>query len=626
MYAHGGSHAQTAGPPDVLPPGYGELEFPAPIVGSYALPPLRAAADGDVLTAEGRATTLFETFGDRIVLLSFVYASCPDVAGCPLATAVLHRVQRRLRDEPALHDQLQLVSLSFDPVRDTPEAMARYGAGFRDAAVDWSFLTTASERALAPTLAAYGQTVQREYGPDGAYLGTLSHVLRVFLIDRERRIRNVYSVSFLHPDTLIADVKTLLLEAPAPRDAAVPGRAGLLGPRDVRDGYERADFATRSVRVDVRAGERTDLLARLERGVLGLPPVPVPEDNPLSRAGIELGRKLFFDRRLSLNDTVSCAMCHIPEQGFASNELATAVGLEGRTVRRNAPTIYNVAYHDRLFHDGRETRLEHQVWGPLLASNEMGNPSIGALLEKLRLLDDYEERFETAFPGRGIRMETLGAALASYERVLVSGGSAFDRWRYGEEEDALDASARRGFELFAGNAGCVTCHPIGTEHALFADGAFHNTGVGYRATMGEPAAETQELQIAPGVVIDVAREIVRSVAEPRPVDLGRYEITQDPDDRWRYRTPTLRNVALTAPYMHDGSLGTLRDVVAFYDRGGVANPLLDPAIHPLGLSASEIDDLVDFLRALTGGDVELLVRDAFAAPIGDVGAVMDRAQ
>ncbi len=606
-----------------MPPGYGELAFPAPLAGSYALPSLGPAADGEVLTTDGGSTTLFETFGDRTVLLSFVYASCSDVAGCPLATAVLHRVQRRLREAPGLRDRLRLVSLSFDPVRDTPAVMTRYGASFRDEEVPWTFLTTASQRSIAPLLAAYGQSVQREYGPDGAYLGTLSHVLRVFLIDRERRIRNIYSVSFLHPDTLVADVKTLWLERSEVRRAAGSDPVALLGPGDVREGYESVDFATQSLRVDARHGESIDLLGRAERGVLGLPAVPVPKDNPLSRAGIELGRKLFFDRRLSLNGTLSCAMCHIPEQGFTSNELATAVGLEGRTVRRNAPTIYNVAYQQRLFHDARETRLEHQVWGPLLARNEMGNPSIGALLEKLRSIDDYDARFEAAFPGRGLRMETLGAAIASYERALVSGGSAFDRWRYAGQANALDARARRGFALFTGKAACASCHPVGADHALFSDGALHNTGIGYRASAGESVARTQPLQVSPGVVIEVRREIVRAVAGPRPVDLGRYEITQDPDDRWRYRTPTLRNVALTAPYMHDGSLATLRDVIEFYDRGGLVNPLLDPAIRPLGLAPTEIDDLVHFLGALTGGDVELLVRDAFAAPIGDIGGVSD---
>jgi cytochrome c peroxidase len=296
--------------------------------------------------------------------------------------------------------------------------------------------------------------------------------------------------------------------------------------------------------------------------------------------------------------------------------MATAVGIEGRTVRRNSPTLYNVAYLPRLFHDGRETRLEHQVWGPLLAANEMGNPSIGAVVEKIRAADDYAGLFEQAFEDRGLTMETIGMAIASYERTLVSGGSPFDRWRYAGDETALDAGARRGFELFVGKAGCVGCHPVGADHALFTDGGLHNTGVGYAASMGVPP-RTRRILVAPGRYLEVDGGIVDQVSEPRPSDLGLYEVTQRPGDRWKYRTPTLRNVALTAPYMHDGSLASLRDVVSFYDAGGVPNEVLDPRVRPLGLSAQEMDDLVAFLASLTGGDVDALVADAFAAPAGE---------
>jgi cytochrome c peroxidase len=309
-------------------------------------------------------------------------------------------------------------------------------------------------------------------------------------------------------------------------------------------------------------------------------------------------------------------MCHIPEQGFTNNELATAVGIEGRTVRRNAPSVYNVAYPERLFHDGRETRLEHQVWAPLLAHNEMGNPSIGSVLERIAGLRDYDGLFEAAFRERGLALETLGMALASYQRTLVSGDSPFDRWHYGGDPSAVSESARRGFGLFTGKAACSVCHPLGADHALFSDGAFHNTGVGYATSMGA-TSRVQRVQVAPGRYLEVDRAIVDRVSETPPSDLGLYEITQDPADRWRYRTPTLRNVALTAPYMHDGSLATLRDVVAFYDRGGVPNEVLDPLIRPLGLGAAEIDDLVAFLESLTGSDVDTLVADAFAAPVGE---------
>ena len=610
--------------------------FEAPEPGGYALPPLGSAADGDVLASDGAATTLHALFDDRVVLLSFIYRSCREAEGCPLATGVLQQAGREIRDDSKLEGRVRLLSLSFDPERDTPDRMHGYGEalvhaghghanheGHHDAGdLDWHFLTTASEAALQPILDAYGQALTPEIDATGEPTGDIAHVLRVFLVDRERRIRNVYSTSFLDPGTLLADIRTVLFAAGERAAAADPGTPGaepaLHGPGDVRTGYEHADFTTRTIDLASRRGRPADLASRVAAPPLGLPPVPVPDDAPLGPAQVELGRRLFFDRRLSHNDTVSCALCHIPEQGFTNNELATAVGIEGRTVRRNSPTLYNTAYVQHLFHDGRETTLEHQVWGPLLARNEMGNPSIGAVVEKVRGLPGYAPAFEAAYPLRGLTMETLGLALAAYERTLVSGDSAFDRWRYGGEEGALGAEARRGFELFVGRAGCASCHTVGADHALFSDDAFHNTGVGYARSMGI-GTTSREVQLAPGVFLAVDPDVIASVAEPRPNDLGRYEITRDPADRWAYRTPGLRNVALTAPYMHDGSLATLEDVVRFYDRGGIPNDGLDPRVRPLGLSDSEVADLVAFLESLTGSDVRLLVADAFAAPVGDVG-------
>jgi cytochrome c peroxidase len=298
--------------------------------------------------------------------------------------------------------------------------------------------------------------------------------------------------------------------------------------------------------------------------------------------------------------------------------MATAVGIEGRTVRRNAPTIYNVGYAERLFHDAREDRLEQQIWGPLLAANEMGNPSVGYVLATLRALPDYRGRFEAAFDGQGPTMETVGAALAGYQRTLVSGASPFDRWRWGGEPEALSAAARRGFALFTGAAGCAGCHRVGEANALFTDHGLHNTGVGFRASMGL-APPPRRIEVAPGTFLAVDPAVIAAASEPLPSDLGRYEVSGDPADRWKYRTPTLRNVALTAPYMHDGSMATLHEVVAFYAGGGVANEGLAPRIRPLDLPDGGIDDLVAFLASLTGGDVAALVADALAAPVGDPG-------
>ena len=391
-------------------------------------------------------------------------------------------------------------------------------------------------------------------------------------------------------------------------------QAPLQGPGDFRDGYEDVDYQTRSVSLQKRRGKEADLLALLEKPPLGLPVVPVPDDNPLTADKVQLGRKLFYDRRLSANNTISCAMCHIAEQGFAQNELKTPVGIEGKSVRRNAPTIYNVAYLKRLFHDGREISLENQVWGPLLAANEMGNLSIGMVIERIRSLADYAGRFDQAF-GHGPDMHSIGMALASYERTLISAESPFDRWYFGKEKTALGESAQRGFALFNGKARCSACHAIAQETALLTDNDFHNTGVGYFATM-RPVNTELVVLLAPGQVQRVETDLLQSTGTEQFRDLGRYEVTGSPADRWRYRTPTLRNVALSAPYMHDGSLPTLRDVLLFYNRGGVPNEVLDPLISPLGLSNAEIDDLLVFLQSLTGSNVDALVSDAFAAPIG----------
>ena len=358
-------------------------------------------------------------------------------------------------------------------------------------------------------------------------------------------------------------------------------------------------------------------MARIANPPLGLPAVPTPSDNPPTAEKIRLGRKLFLDRRLSHNGTLSCAMCHVPEQGFAVNEMATAVGKEGKSLRRNSPTLLNVAYMRSIFHDGRETSIENQAIAPLIAADEMANPSIGYLVQKIKALRDYDGLFEQGF-GRGPTMETVGMAIASYERTLLSANSAFDRWYFGKEPAALGADAIRGFELFTGKAGCAACHTIEGRFALFMDHQFHDTSVGwYRAMVRADSEQPVRVRLAPGVFVDLDAAAVRSVGKPLPADLGRYEVTLDPADYWRYKTPSLRNVALTAPYMHDGSLRTLPEVVAFYDRGGHPHPGIDPRIRALHLSQIERDSLVAFLNSLTGDNAEELVRDARSEKIGN---------
>lgn len=209
-----GAAAHRHPAPVVLAPGYADLTFEAPVPGTYELPPLGHAPNGRVLDSQGRAVELHDLLGDKLVVLSFIYTTCSDVNGCPLATHVLSKVARRLGGSQDLSGKVRLISLSFDPDHDTPAVMRAYGEPFTGSGVDWRFLTTAGWAELQPILDGYGQWVLRDRDQEGKALGTFSHVLRVYLIDQNLRIRNIYSVSFLHADTIGADLRTLLLEEP----------------------------------------------------------------------------------------------------------------------------------------------------------------------------------------------------------------------------------------------------------------------------------------------------------------------------------------------------------------------------------------------------------------------------
>ena len=387
-----------------------------------------------------------------------------------------------------------------------------------------------------------------------------------------------------------------------------------VGLADSRVGYESVSYVTDSKGVIQTLGERQPLFELSVNPPLGLPAVP----SHLDPAEIDLGRQLFFDRRLSKNETLSCAMCHIPEQGFTQNELATPVGHLGKGVRRNVPSLYNVAFAADLFLDGREQSLEAQIWSPLLAENEMANESREVVLAKLASNGLYTEWFAETFD-EGLTERTLGRALAAYQRALLSGDSPFDRWYFGGEEASAKtggvatgypALAARGFAVFQ-DKGCASCHHINDSSALFTDGQFHNTGTGYRRagrTLRPPS-----VQLAPGVfvvpTVDAETETF--------IDDGRYEVTGREADKWRYRTPSLRNVALTGPYMHDGSIATLEGVVAFYAEGGGGDPAQDPRTRSVRLAQSEQVALVAFLRTLTSSHVDALVSDARSVTIGE---------
>ncbi len=353
-------------------------------------------------------------------------------------------------------------------------------------------------------------------------------------------------------------------------------------------------------------------LTRSISAPLGLPQQVHPSENTPTVAKVALGRKLFFDRRLSLNGTMSCAMCHIPEQGFANNELATAVGLGGLSTRRNAPTILNVGYYNKLFFDGRESSLETQFIAPMVAANEMANPSIGHVIGKIKSLADYATPFKKAFDAPP-SIDRIGKALGAYQRTLVAANSRFDQWYFGHNEDAITDVEKAGFDLFTGKAGCARCHQVQAGYATFTDQQFHDTTYGWwREQKRQKPEKTQRVQVAPGVFHQVPMDIVMAVGDPPLSDLGRYEVTLDTADLWQYRTPTLRNIALTAPYMHDGGLTSLRDVVLFYNKGGFEHPQQSPLIKPLGLTNEEINSVVAFLKTLTGSKIADLIAEARA--------------
>lgn len=609
-WAGGTGHVHPQATHAAAAQGYGELAHSRPQSDSYSLPKVRKAPDGAVLLASGEPARLHEVFAGRLVVLSFIFTNCSDPAGCPLASFVMRQIGRRAAADPALNNKVRLVSLSFDPARDTPARMQAYAGTVRAGVLDWQFLTSSNEGAMAPLLKAYGQSVTKD--PAG---GNYSHQLRVFLIDSDGDIRNEYSTSFLHADTVIADLKTLLSPPVIPPAMAEPQHAHFSSTAgDDKSGYESPAYRTRSRALRGRVGVSLNLRALMKAPPLGLPDLTGQGQALPSEAQIDLGRRLFQDRRLSHNNTLSCASCHLPDQGFTNQELRTPVGIEGRTVKRNAPTLYNVAYLQRLFHDARENTLEHQIWAPLLAGNEMGNPSIGYVLEKLAGTDDYGQQFLRAFPGRGLDMETLGLALAAYQRGLLSGNSAYDLWRYRGETKAMTAAARRGFELFTGRAGCSGCHSVGEDHALFTDQQLHNTGLGYARSMHRERPE--EALVGPGQALKLAPGVVDASSEVPPNDLGYYEVTLQTADRWKFRTPSLRNVTRTAPYMHDGSMATLEEVLDFYAAGGIPNEGLDPALKPFTMSAIDKAALLAFLQSLTGDNITALTLDAFSQPIG----------
>ena len=298
---------------------------------------------------------------------------------------------------------------------------------------------------------------------------------------------------------------------------------------------------------------------------LGLDDVPVPENNPMTRPKVELGRLLYFEKRFSGDGKVSCATCHMPRRGF-SNARQYGTGFGGRLTLRNVPTVINAAYNESQFWDGRAASLEEQAKGPILHPSEMAS-SEEKIVRTLGAIPEYRKRFTEAFGSPGISLERVVQAIATFERTLLSGNSPFDRWKYGGDESALSPRAIRGFEVFKTRGNCVKCHLVDEFSAPFTDDKFHNLGIGM---------------------------------DKKPLQIGREKITGKTKDRGKFKTPTLRHITRTAPYMHDGRFNTLEEVVDFYEKGGHPNSHLDPDMKPLKLTKTEKEDLIALMGALTG--------------------------
>jgi cytochrome c peroxidase len=337
---------------------------------------------------------------------------------------------------------------------------------------------------------------------------------------------------------------------------------------------------------------------------LGLPTITYPEDNPQTPEKIALGELLFRDTRFSATKDVSCSTCHLPEKAFTDSPRKVSEGIHKLTGTRNAPTVLNAVYATALFWDGRSPSLEDQALHPFVNPVEMGLPDHAPILAIVRSDPEYQKRFQAVFgkSGDAITMTEVTRAIAAFERTAIAGDSPFDRWYYAGEEDALTEAQKRGFHLFVNEGRCVSCHLIEQTQAVFTDNLFHNIGVGINDMQEDVPELATEFLRADATASQVD---VQVLTDKRTSELGRFAISRDFDGIGAFRTPTLRNIAATAPYMHDGSLATLRDVVVHYNNGGVTkegdpvNDFLSGGIRPLNLSESQIDDLVAFMESLT---------------------------
>ena len=304
---------------------------------------------------------------------------------------------------------------------------------------------------------------------------------------------------------------------------------------------------------------------------LGLLPIPWPADNPYSADKVELGKVLYFDKRLSADNSVACASCHAPERGFTDNS-PVSTGIRGQKGGRSAPTTINRAYSLAQFWDGRAATLEEQAKGPIQNPIEMGETHVN-VVAKLNAIAGYRALFEKSFGSPEVTIDNAAKAIATFERTLLSGNSPYDRYKAGNKA-ALTAAQVRGMDVYFNTAKCDQCH----EGVNLTANAYANLGIG--------------------------------TDKPEP-DEGRFAVTKDPADWGKFKTPTLRDISKTAPYMHDGSLKTLEEVVEHYDKGGIANKNLDEKIKKLNLTADQKKDLVEFLKSLDGSSLKVSAPTAF---------------
>jgi cytochrome c peroxidase len=325
---------------------------------------------------------------------------------------------------------------------------------------------------------------------------------------------------------------------------------------------------------------------------LGLPPLTLPNDNPQTPEKIELGRLLFHDKRFSADGSISCASCHHADKAF-SDGLPVAIGIHGQAGTRNTPAIMNAAFYQSQFLDGRANSLEEQSLAPFTNPIEHGLKNHQAIVDVIKQDTRYQQQFKNVFNAstKAITINQVTQAIASFERTLIAGNSPFDRYHFGMEQAAISESAARGSRIFRRKGNCAVCHEISLNNALFTDNRFYNIGVGFKhldSVLDELIAgkNSDELELS---------TVQRS-------ELGRFNVTKVTADLGKFKTPTLRNIALTAPYMHDGSIKTLKDVIEHYDKGGEKNQFIDAKIFPLHLSPQEKADLLAFLQSLNSAD------------------------